>query len=131
MSNLVKSNLGSHKLVVFSRPFSISCQHRPFSKMTESGRSVTKYSLLKMQSIRPKIQSCTYLLCLGTQIKTKKVNVVRLHQCNQPDWYNGRVYEDSMFCAGVEQGGKDSCQGDSGGPAIIVRKNFIFQGKIF
>ena len=60
-----------------------------------------------------------------------KVNVVRLHQCNQPDWYNGRVYEDSMFCAGVEQGGKDSCQGDSGGPAIIVRKNFIFQGKIF
>lgn len=56
--------------------------------------------------------------------------MVRLHQCNQPDWYNGRVYEDSMFCAGVEQGGKDSCQGDSGGPAIIVRKNFIFQGKI-
>ena len=55
--------------------------------------------------------------------------MVRLHQCNQPDWYNGRVYEDSMFCAGVEQGGKDSCQGDSGGPAIIVRKNFIFQGK--
>jgi trypsin len=35
-------------------------------------------------------------------------------ECNQR--YRGEIDEVSMFCAGVDGGGKDSCQGDSGGP---------------
>jgi len=31
---------------------------------------------------------------------------------------NGYSVADSMICAAVEEGGKDSCQGDSGGPMV-------------
>jgi trypsin len=35
------------------------------------------------------------------------------------------IYLDSMFCAGVPGGGKDSCQGDSGGPLIKRMSNGV------
>lgn len=34
---------------------------------------------------------------------------------------------DVSFCAGLQQGGKDSCQGDSGGPIVINRSGTITQ----
>jgi len=51
--------------------------------------------------------------------KLQKVTVPVVGDATCSDKYGPR-YEitDSMICAGVEEGGKDSCQGDSGGPMI-------------
>lgn len=34
-------------------------------------------------------------------------------------WFPQKIH-DSNFCAGLEEGGKDSCQGDSGGPFMCI-----------
>ncbi|MBQ4811092.1 trypsin-like serine protease [Pseudoalteromonas luteoviolacea] len=46
--------------------------------------------------------------------------------CNSEEYYNGRI-SDSMICAGLAEGGKDSCQGDSGGPLIVQKNDEWFQ----
>jgi len=42
------------------------------------------------------------------------VNTYSDQACNR--MYSGGIVERTMFCSGIDQGGKDSCQGDSGGP---------------
>ena len=44
------------------------------------------------------------------------VPIVSQEKCGQA--YPGDITE-SMICAGLDEGGKDSCQGDSGGPLIV------------
>lgn len=44
------------------------------------------------------------------------VQYVPTDECNAADKYGGDIIDETMFCAGIDEGGKDSCQGDSGGP---------------
>ncbi|KZN28526.1 hypothetical protein N480_10560 [Pseudoalteromonas luteoviolacea S2607] len=46
--------------------------------------------------------------------------------CNSAEYYNGGI-SDTMICAGLTEGGKDSCQGDSGGPLIVQKNDEWFQ----
>eukprot|EP00092_Neocalanus_flemingeri_P022811 GFUD01024735.1.p2 GENE.GFUD01024735.1~~GFUD01024735.1.p2 ORF type:complete len:279 (+),score=84.57 GFUD01024735.1:77-913(+) len=50
------------------------------------------------------------------------VPVVSDEDCNKAYQSGGASVADSMICAGLEQGGKDSCQGDSGGPFFCGEK---------
>jgi secreted trypsin-like serine protease len=40
-------------------------------------------------------------------------------KCSKASMYGREATDQSMFCAGVSGGGKDSCQGDFGGPSVI------------
>jgi len=50
------------------------------------------------------------------------VPVVSDEDCNAAYQGAGGSVADSMICAGLEEGGKDSCQGDSGGPFFCGEK---------
>ncbi|CAB3228647.1 unnamed protein product [Arctia plantaginis] len=49
-------------------------------------------------------------------LRVVEVPIVNRTRCNE--LLNYRITS-RMFCAGTEEGGKDTCQGDSGGPAVI------------
>merc|ERR1712127_86877 len=53
---------------------------------------------------------------LANTLQKVEVPVVSDDHCR--DSYGQNDIADSMICAGLERGGKDSCQGDSGGPFV-------------
>jgi trypsin len=55
----------------------------------------------------------------ANKLRDVDVQAIDTADCNAGSAYDGEVFDDSMFCAGAEGGGKDSCQGDSGGPIVI------------
>merc|ERR1712018_1073747 len=57
---------------------------------------------------------------LASTLMKVSVPVVSDDDCR--DAYGQSDITDSMICAGLEEGGKDSCQGDSGGPFICGEK---------
>ena len=51
------------------------------------------------------------------------VEFISRNVCNSSGWYGDNPDDyvtTNQFCAGFDQGGKDSCQGDSGGPIFIA-----------
>ncbi|XP_063226143.1 trypsin-1-like [Bacillus rossius redtenbacheri] len=52
----------------------------------------------------------------SNQLLQVQVDVISHAVCNQA--YSNRI-TNTMLCAGVMQGGKDTCQGDSGGPLVL------------
>jgi hypothetical protein len=58
----------------------------------------------------------------STDLRKVTVPTVSHAECVEAyDDYFIDIFEDSMLCAGFQEGGMDSCQGDSGGPALEVR----------
>lgn len=60
----------------------------------------------------------------STALRAVTVPVISDEQCTSSYsslWnflLGSTLHPDSMFCAGLAEGGKDACQGDSGGPAV-------------
>lgn len=55
---------------------------------------------------------------LPDMLQKVTVPLVSKTACNDKTAYNGDI-TDTMLCAGLKAGGKDSCQGDSGGPLVM------------
>ncbi|XP_049861985.1 trypsin alpha-3-like [Schistocerca gregaria] len=55
-------------------------------------------------------------------LRASTVNVVSVNKCRR--CYSSVGLTNTMMCAGVPAGGKDSCQGDSGGP-LVYGENLV------
>jgi len=62
----------------------------------------------------------------ATVLQEVELPVISTEKCRtyypKKVWYPQQIF-DSNFCAGLEEGGKDSCQGDSGGPFMCINPN--------
>ena len=57
--------------------------------------------------------------------KLMQVEVPIVSQASCKEAYRSLIH-DSMVCAGLREGGKDSCQGDSGGPLVCESNGKFF-----
>lgn len=64
----------------------------------------------------------------STELRFVEVPIVSQTVCNTA--YSGAINPDTMLCAGLDAGGKDSCQGDSGGPLVVrnASSQFVLAG---
>ena len=53
-----------------------------------------------------------------SKLQEVTVNIIADSDCSKSSAYGSEFKPNSMVCAGVDVGGKDSCQGDSGGPLV-------------
>jgi len=56
---------------------------------------------------------------LSAKLREVKVPIVSNATCAAGYQADGVGIADTMLCAGLKAGGKDSCQGDSGGPIVV------------
>ncbi|KAM5349925.1 hypothetical protein ACJ41O_006430 [Fusarium nematophilum] len=90
-----------------------------------TGSSVS-YARLPAQGSDPVAGSLATVAGWGTTseggtsspVDLRKVTVPIVSRATCRAQYGTSRITNNMFCAGLEQGGKDSCQGDSGGPII-------------
>ncbi|KAF1918201.1 trypsin-like cysteine/serine peptidase domain-containing protein [Ampelomyces quisqualis] len=61
----------------------------------------------------------------STTLRKVDVPVVSRVTCSNNYSDSTRAITDTMFCAGLDAGGKDSCQGDSGGPIVSSENALI------
>jgi len=54
------------------------------------------------------------------------VPIVNQAKCKDEYSHIGANVDDTMICAGYDEGGKDTCQGDSGGPFVFQSANGIW-----
>jgi len=65
----------------------------------------------------------------GNTVKTLRQVVVPIvdHDVCKAEYASMGKVDDTMICAGLTNGGKDSCQGDSGGPLVFYKNNKWYQ----
>merc|ERR1712212_299836 len=64
-------------------------------------------------------------LSLPNVLHKVTIPVIADEKCNEAYSSSGYSIIDSMLCAGLPEGGKDSCQGDSGGPLIEAQSKTL------
>ena len=98
------NNLVSIVLLSFSRYVGLACLPDAVPAPVDGTKCwITGWGRLSRRGKRP------------NELHQVEVPVVSRFRCD--DSYPGKI-DDSMYCAGLDEGGIDTCQGDSGGPMV-------------